>query len=271
VKQQKALALTIVIPVYNEEIHLKRCLDSIAAQTMLPYQVIVADNNSTDNSVAVAQAYPFVRVVHERDQGIVHARNAGFNAVTSDIIGRIDADSILPSGWVRYIEKFYANPKNATTALTGGGYFYNVRLPKFNGWLQGQLAFRTNRLIMGHYILWGSNMAMPRAMWQAVQPSTCTRQDIHEDMDLAIHVVKAGYTVTYREHLHVGVKLKRIWEDRWEQRKHLARWPKTLKIHGFKLWWLGSAGNIFLAIIGEPYIFISEGLARLLGRAQLKR
>ena len=269
--QQKALTLSIVIPVYNEELHLKRCLDSIAAQTVLPQEVVVADNNSTDNSVAIAKAYPFVRIIHVKEQGIVQARNAGFNAVSNDLIGRIDADSILPPGWVAYVQKYYAQQKNFTTALTGGGYFYNIRLPKFNGWLQGQLAFRVNRFIVGHYILWGSNMVIPTAMWQAVAGQTCARQDIHEDMDLAIHVVRAGYSITYRERLRVGVMLKRVWENRWQQRKHVARWPKTLQVHGFKLWWLGSVGNVGLALLGEPYIFISEGMARLFKRSKLPR
>lgn len=112
-------------------------------------------------------------------------------------------------------------------------------------------------------------MAVPATLWNQVRAQTCLRDDIHEDIDLAIHLRSAGYNISYDESLRVGVKLKRVWEQRWEQRKHLARWPRTLRIHGYSLWWLGSVGNVFLAVVGEPYIFISEGLARLFRRSRL--
>ena len=86
-------SLSIVIPVYNEASRLAACLQSIADQSEAPEDVIVIDNNSTDNSLSIAQQFPFVRVIHEKRQGIVYARNAGFDAVQADIIARIDADS----------------------------------------------------------------------------------------------------------------------------------------------------------------------------------
>ncbi len=266
-----APTISIIIPVFNEADHLRRCLAAIDAQTVAPTEIVVVDNNSTDKTVTVASRHPLVRVISEKKQGIVHARNAGFSAARGDIIARIDADTIVPTDWVARISDFYSKSSHANTALTGGGYFYNIRIPRFNGWLQGQLAFRTNRFIVGHYILWGSNMALPSAMWQEVKNDTCTRDDIHEDMDLAIHLHKKGYAITYQETLRVGVKLKRVWEDRWEQRKHLARWPRTLRVHGYRLWWLGSVGNVGLALLGEPYIFVSEFIARLFARPRLPR
>ena len=260
------LRLSLVIPVYNEQYLILKCLEAIAAQTVQPDEVIVVNNNSTDDSVKIAKTFPFVKVITEKKQGIVHARNAGFNAATGNIIGRIDADTVLPPGWVHYVKRFYSDVDNSNTALSGGGFFYNIRLPRFNGWIQGQVAFRMNRFIIGHYILWGSNMAFPLSWWQKVANQTCSRDDIHEDLDLAIHLHRAGCNIAYREHLRVGVKLKRVWENRWDQRKHLARWPRTLKVHGYKLWWLGSVGNVFIVVAGEPFIFVSEALARIAGR-----
>src|ERR1035437_9021599 len=95
----KPLTLAIVIPVYNEEFYLKACLNSIAKQTVAPDEVIVVDNNSTDKSVQIAKSYKFVKLLHEKRQHQVFAQATGFNAIKSDIIGRIDADSILPPDW----------------------------------------------------------------------------------------------------------------------------------------------------------------------------
>lgn len=264
-------SISIIIPVFNEADHLESCLKSIMAQTAQPYEVIIVDNNSTDASVLVAKKFKKVKLLQETKQGIVFARNKGFLAAKGDILGRIDADTILPKDWVQKVTAFYTSPNHRDEALTGGGFFYNFRLPRFNGWLFGQLAFRFNRLVIGHYILWGSNMALPRAMWQHVAPHMCLRNDIHEDMDLGIHLHNQGFKITYLEHLRVGVQLKRVWENRWQQRQHLARWPRTLRVHGYKLWWMGSIGNVFLPLVGEPFFFVSEAIARLFGRPKLPR
>lgn len=239
----KLLTLSIIIPAYNEQRHIGKCLDAIAAQTIKPNEVIVVDNNCTDDTVEIAKSYPFVRIVVENKQGIVYARNAGFDAATSDIIGRIDADTVLPDYWVDYVKRFYGNLQNAIHILTGGGYFYNLAFKRVNGWIQSQLAYRTNRLLLGHYITWGSNMAFPRKIWPKVKKLTCTRDDIHEDLDFAIHANELGYQVTYRSKLKVGVFLKRLGGSRRERKKHLKRWPNTLRAHNKRLWWMGVVGN----------------------------
>lgn len=245
----KALTLSIVIPVYNEENHLEACLDSIAAQTESPDEVIIVDNNSTDASVRIAQKYDFVTIVSERKQGIVFARNKGFNTARSSIIGRIDADSVLPAGWVQCVKDFYAESSNANSALSGGGFYYNVPLPRFNGWCLSQFAYRWNRFITGHYMLWGSNMAFPRSMWQAVKSDVCLNDALHEDYDLAMHIHDYGYDVSYRAALRVGVKLKRVWENQDQLSHHLSRWPQSLRVHGYELWWLGIVGNGIMRLL----------------------
>ena len=60
---KKALTLSIVIPVYNEQDQIKGCLDAIKNQTIAPQEVIVVDNNSNDNSIAIAKKYAFVRII----------------------------------------------------------------------------------------------------------------------------------------------------------------------------------------------------------------
>lgn len=266
----KALALSLIIPAYNEEKHLKACLDSVAAQTRLPDEVIVVDNNSTDGTRAIALSYPFVRVIKEKKQGIVSARNAGFNAAKHNLIGRIDSDTILPVDWVVRVKEYYSRPGQSKWALTGGGYFYNMRAQRFNGWVLSQLAYRVNRFICGHYILWGSNMVITKKMWGDVQSETCHRQDIHEDLDLAIHLHRSGYEIEYIESLRVGAYLRRFWGDRGELHMHMNRWPVTLRVHGYSMWWLGIAGNALLWYILQPIVYILEAISRLFGKKSIQ-
>src|ERR1019366_8076903 len=93
---QKHMRVSLVIPAYNEKHHIKACLDHIASQRVVPYEVIVVDNASTDKTAAIARSYDFVTLITEKRQGVVFARDTGFNLARGDIIGRIDADTLLP-------------------------------------------------------------------------------------------------------------------------------------------------------------------------------
>jgi glycosyltransferase involved in cell wall biosynthesis len=243
---KKPLTLSIVIPAYNEEDHLKACLETIAAQTTAPDEVIVVDNNSVDRTTEIAQQYPFVRVIREKKQGIFYARNTGFNSAKGTIIGRIDADTIMPPNWVDKILEFYSDSAHQNHAFTGGGHFYNVPFQALSSWTLDQIAFRMNRLIMGHYILHGSNMALPKKLWKAVEHDVCERNDIHEDLDIAIHLHRAGYPITYNANVRVGIKMRRVFDNPGERWENLRLWPKTLRVHHLRGWIFGYAGAVLL-------------------------
>ena len=265
----KHRSISLVIPAYNEQRHLKACLEAIKIQTQMPLEVIVVDNNSTDTTAKIARQYDFVTVVSELKQGIVYARDTGFNSARGEVIGRIDADTILPSDWVEYISRFYSDEAHKNMAWTGGCYFYNVRLPHFAGWLLGQIAYRWNRVLMGHYILFGSNMAIPNLLWRSIKGQTCKRLDVHEDLDLSIHLHRSGYKITYHEGLKVGLSMKRVRSNRSQLWPYLSLWPQTLRAHGLKLWILSWLGAVMLYVL-SPVIAFSEWLARLFGRAPIE-
>src|SRR5262245_36697630 len=92
--------LSIVIIAFNEEKHIGPCLEAIAHQTVAPDEVIVVDNNSTDRTVQIASSYPFIKVIHETEQGMIPARNTGLDAAKGDLLARIDADTRIPPQWV---------------------------------------------------------------------------------------------------------------------------------------------------------------------------
>lgn len=258
----KHLTLSVIIPAYNEERHLAACLDSLAAQTVQPFEVIVVDNNSTDNTTKIARSYPFVRVVKEKKQGIVYARDAGFNAAHGDIIGRIDSDSILPPNWVEFIDRFYAKPANRGAALTGGGMFYNTPMPRVSRWVLDLLAFRVNRVVLGHHFLFGSNMALPRSVWQKVRPSVCVRDDIHEDIDIAIHLHELDVPIVYKSSFLVGIKLRRVFQNHKKLWSYLMLWPQTYRVHGNILWVTGLIGAVLLYAL-TPLVYPLKGIQLL--------
>ncbi len=246
---KKPLALSLIIPAYNEERHLKACLDSVAAQTVRPFEVIVVDNNSTDKTAEIARSYQFVRIVRAKKQGIVYARDAGFNAARGDIIGRIDSDSILPTNWVEYITDFYQQTTYPEVAFTGAGAYYNTPFPRFSRYMLDILAFRVNRIALGHHFLFGSNMAIQKKTWQKVQSSICLRDDIHEDIDIAVHIHDTGVPIVYHPRFVVGVKLRRVFQDHDKLWGVLMLWPQSLRVHHKKLWPTGFVGAVVLYVL----------------------
>lgn len=262
-KKHKTPRVSIVIPAYNEENKLAACLYAIADQTVAPLEVIIADNNSTDRTVAIARSFPFVRVIHVRQQGIVYARNAGFDAARGDIIGRIDADIQLPEDWVKHVTEFYADARHTESAWSGAGYFYNVRFPKLVSWTYSMLAFEFNRLLLGHYTLWGSNMACTAEQWQAVRDQVCVRADIHEDLDLAIHLADAAYDIVYDTSIKTYAELRRVHSDRHQLLDYLQWWPRTLRVHGRRSWvlcWVVGVAGLYPATF---ILLFADRLAKL--------
>lgn len=196
---KKPLTLSIVIPVYNEERYLKSCLDSIARQTVMPSQVFVVDNNSTDKSLKIAKKYSFVTVLKEPRQGIVYARNTGFNASITDLIGRIDADTVLAADWCeKVLEDYHRHaPKSGLYVATGPSSFRNVFGSLIWYPLHRVFYFWASRVMLGHSTLSGSNMYITAKLWKKIKNEVCLRTDIHEDMDLAIHVHRQGILIHF--------------------------------------------------------------------------
>lgn len=226
--KQKPLTLSIIIPVYNEENYLRACLESIAAQSVMPDEVIVVDNNSTDSSVAIAEEFAFVRVMAEAEQHQVYAQAAGFAAASSEIIGRIDADSILPDKWVENVKSHFSdNP--GTVALTGGGIPYDMflsRLSKFGF----DTFFSISRFMSGHKLLWGANCAFRKDAWVKVADKTSLRQDIWEDFDLSFCLNKLG-RVDLLDNIHVLASFRAVHKSLGRQIIYQFRAVRTFAIH----------------------------------------
>lgn len=105
----KTPEISIIIPVYQVEKYLPRCLDSILAQTYADFELILVDDGSTDNSGVICDSYSEkdkrIRVLHQQNAGVSAARNAGLDAAQGKYIGFVDADDWVDTEMFRILHE----------------------------------------------------------------------------------------------------------------------------------------------------------------------
>lgn len=224
--------ISVVIPCYNEQDSIARCLEALRVQTLKPYEVIVVDNNCSDKTVAIARLFG-ARIVRETTQGLVAARNAGMNAARGDIIARIDADSVAAPHWVAQIAELLTD--ESLQAVTGTGFFYDLPLKRFATWFRNLFAVKLNHLLLGHDMLWGSNMAVRKGAWQMVRADLCMQSDLMEDLDIAMHLADefGPSALRYDARMRADISARRATTGFMQNFLYLKMWPKTLKNHRF--------------------------------------
>jgi glycosyltransferase involved in cell wall biosynthesis len=100
--------VSIIAAAYNGERFLKESLESAFAQDFDSYEVVFVDDGSNDRTAEIAQSFP-VRYLHQPNQGLPSARNAGLAVARGDVVAFLDDDDVLPptklSTQVRYLDE----------------------------------------------------------------------------------------------------------------------------------------------------------------------
>lgn len=220
----KKLTLSLIIPVYNEEDYIGSCLEAIARQTEMPDEVIVVNNNSSDNTLKIVKKYKFVTVIDEPRQHQSFAQKRGFDTATSDIIGRIDGDTILPRDWVANVKAAFADEQVVAVNGDGNPYdMYAMTLGKIGfgalHWVAGFLA--------GTPMLWGANCALRRTAWQRIRSQVFTRTDIWEDHDMSYCLARYGRLLRIKN-ITVGFSLRSTAKTFADQFRYQFRFIRTV-------------------------------------------
>lgn len=102
--------ISVIIPVYNVEKYLRRCLDSVIAQTYQNLEIICVDDGSIDDSGKICDQYAVrdarIKVIHQENQGLSAARNRGLDAAEGEYIAFVDSDDyILEDMYKKMLDK----------------------------------------------------------------------------------------------------------------------------------------------------------------------
>jgi glycosyltransferase involved in cell wall biosynthesis len=219
--------ISVVIPAFNEEKLLGKCLESLQKQSEKPFEIIVVDNNSTDKTVEIAKEFG-AKIVTEKQQGISYARNAGFNAARGEIIARLDADTEAFPNWILRIRKDIETDDK--DAITGPAYYADPSSKLRFSHLVSAYYFQFLKLLYKNYMFFGPNMALKKALWEKVKNEVCMdNTKVHEDFDLAIHLWKYA-KIEFDEDLRV-ITSPRRWKSVSSDIEYTTRLFKMLRNH----------------------------------------
>lgn len=115
--------VSVIIPVYNGARHLRAALESVFAQTYRPFEVIVVDDGSTDDSGVIAQSFPEVRYIHQANQGVAVARNNGIEAARGEFFAFLDQDDLWTPEKLKVQVEYLLNNPDLGYTLTQQQFF----------------------------------------------------------------------------------------------------------------------------------------------------
>ncbi len=193
------MKVSVVIPAYNEEGYIGRCLKAALREIQssgIDAEVIVVDNASTDETASVVSAFGCVKLVHEPRRGLSWARQRGYTASRGELIANLDADCIMPRGWLtKAVKAFDANPR--LVCLSGPFIYYD--LPSFPQimttifFLAGILFSTLSQYVLrSGAVAQGGNFTVRRTALARVGGYNTEIEFYGEDTDIACRLARVG-------------------------------------------------------------------------------
>jgi glycosyltransferase involved in cell wall biosynthesis len=117
--------VSVIIPTYNRAAYLPACVESVFAQTFGDYEIIVADDGSTDNTREVLAPWiqaKRIRYIHQENKGPAAARNAALRLAAGEMIACLDSDDLWPPDKLEWQVRFLR--EHSDVGVVGGGHLF---------------------------------------------------------------------------------------------------------------------------------------------------
>ena len=167
--EQIVAEITIIVPVYNVEKYIRRCMDSLLAQTFENIEILLIDDGSKDSSGTICDEYALkddrVKVFHKKNGGVSSARNVGLDNATGTYIMFCDPDDYVDPAWC---EKLYNSIVNGglysacgySIVSSENGVVLRENAPNFSA--------TSNMPLNSEYLLFLYNHGLFRMVWNAI-------------------------------------------------------------------------------------------------------
>ena len=144
------LKISVIVPIYNVENYIHRCIDSILAQTFTDFELILVDDGSPDNCGKICDEYAKkdsrINVIHKENGGLSSARNAGLDIASGDYIVFVDSDDYVEK---ELLETGVSILRKNSGVLVSFGFLTegenNGKKKEFVGYLPTNVEFKTNK------------------------------------------------------------------------------------------------------------------------------
>ncbi len=247
--------VSIVIPAFNEQGTIRACVLAALDQSVPALEVLVVDNRSSDATARLIRelqlqrpSAPLRYLRQDAVQGLIPTRNLGLDRALGQVLGRIDADTVVQHNWVEEVQKAFADPTVA--AATGPVSYYDMPLQEFG--LRADDTVRRVMLKLAHNysFVFGSNMALRASAWSQIRDELCLDEDdkLHEDIDISVHLKQHGLRVRYTPSMVAGMSARRIDDSPRDYLYYMTRFERTYQRHGVRNPGVRAPMLLFLAL-----------------------
>jgi glycosyltransferase involved in cell wall biosynthesis len=229
------VSLSVVIPLYNKAPHIERTLQSVLSQTVLPDEIIVVDDGSTDGGGEIVKAMnvPGLRLITQENQGNYAARNRGIAAAKGELIAFLDADDAWKPRFLQVITDLRRRYPEAGAYATAyevirpdGSIYVPEYIFPFSEDESGLIAnYVKASLITPGSLMWTSALAIPVNVFKQVGDFPVS-ETVGGDMDMWLRI-GLRYPIAYsREKLatYYMDATNRLWGfKRWQNEPFISQ------------------------------------------------
>lgn len=196
---KQLMKLTVYIPCYNAARYIEDSIRALLAQTRPPDEVLVIDDGSSDNSVALASSFPVRVIRHKENKGLAAARNTAFANATHSFVGAIDADVLPDPAWLEYLLAHFVDPR---VVGVGGRLIEAHRSAPADAWRAEQLAqdLGLERIDIeqpSHWRLGGFGTIFRKEAVMSAGGYNEKYRTNYEDVDLCARLLAAGHKLIF--------------------------------------------------------------------------
>jgi cellulose synthase/poly-beta-1,6-N-acetylglucosamine synthase-like glycosyltransferase len=261
----KDLSVSIVIPAWNEAETILNCVKSAMKQSVMPKEVIVVNNKSTDDTKKIVKEYialhskehpeddGILKIIDQNEfQGLIPTRNLGLNTATGDILGRIDSDAIISPDWVKSVINGFQD--DSVQGATGPVTYYDMPMRRFSFNQDNRIRKLLDAEKNEFPMMFGTNMAVRKSAWNQIKEEVCldTEDLLHEDIDISIHMALNEFRVHYVEDMAAGMSARRIEDKLKDFRFYQERMLTTFTSHGIEPTKYAKLGRLTFLVIWFP-------------------
>ena len=236
---------SIIVPIYNVEKYLSKCIDSLLSQTYADFELILVDDGSTDHSPEICDKYqqadPRIKVIHKQNGGLVSARQAGTEIAIGEYVLCVDSDDWVKNDYLmnfaKTAEKYSPDVIASGTILSSEDKQIRKILPYRKGFYSKDnikneifpLLIQDSNATYFAPTLWAK--AFKRELYIPIQRSVDPRIKIGEDSACVIPIIYCANSIYimsycgyyYRQNLLSMTKEKKSfdWNGPWLRAEHL--------------------------------------------------